>query len=155
MSPQVACLRRCIITLIACVWLFSAVHFHMSPQFACLRRGIITLVAFVWLFPPVRFHMSVQSADIRGCIFTLVALVWHDALAGFCHSHFKSFYVDSAFTWFIILTSNNQMMGRDPYRGYWISKDGRPQQFWCPLPTGSWRYYPKEMKKVKFITVWN
>ena len=43
------CPRRCIVTLVAFVWLFSIVRFQMSPQMACLRRDIVTLAAFVRL----------------------------------------------------------------------------------------------------------
>ena len=37
------------ITLVAFVWLFTTVRFQMSPQIACLRRFILTLVALFWL----------------------------------------------------------------------------------------------------------
>ena len=50
MSPQIACLRGCIITLVALVWLFSSVHFQMSPQNVCPRACIITLVALFFTF---------------------------------------------------------------------------------------------------------
>ena len=50
MCPQVVCMWRCIVTLVALVGLFSNVRFQMSPQIACMRRSIVTLVvAFVWL----------------------------------------------------------------------------------------------------------
>ena len=42
-----ACMRKCITTLAAFVWLSSAVNFQMSSQMTCLRGGIFTLVAFV------------------------------------------------------------------------------------------------------------
>ena len=45
---------------------FLAVCFHMSPQIACLRGCIITFIAFVQLFSTVRFQMCPQSADIQG-----------------------------------------------------------------------------------------
>ena len=47
---QVACQRWNIITLVAFVWLFSAVCLQMCPQIACSRRCIITQAAFVWFF---------------------------------------------------------------------------------------------------------
>ena len=50
MSPQIAFIRGCIVTLVAFVWLFSTVYFQMFPQIACPRRGIVSLVAFVWFF---------------------------------------------------------------------------------------------------------
>ena len=31
MPPQIPCLRGCIITLVAFVWLFSTVGFHVGP----------------------------------------------------------------------------------------------------------------------------
>ena len=39
---------------------FSSVYFQMSPQMACLRGCKVTLVAFVWLFSTVYFQMSPQ-----------------------------------------------------------------------------------------------
>ena len=53
MSAQHVCTRRCIVTLVAFVKLFSTVRFQMSPQHVCTRRGIVTLLAFVWLFSTV------------------------------------------------------------------------------------------------------
>ena len=76
MCPQMACLRRCIVTLVAFVWLFSTVRFQMSPQISCLRRCIVALVAFVWLFSSVRFQMSPQITCLRRRIVTLVSFVW-------------------------------------------------------------------------------
>ena len=40
--------RGCIVTLVAFVWLFSTVCFHMSFECPCMRWYIVTLVAFVW-----------------------------------------------------------------------------------------------------------
>ena len=76
MCPQSTCLRRCKITLVAFVWLFSIVHFQMSPQIACLRTGKVTLVAFFWFFSFVHLKMTPKAAFCRGYIFTFVALVW-------------------------------------------------------------------------------
>ena len=56
--------------------LFSTVCCQMSPQMACLRRGIVTLVAFVRLFSTVGFQMFYEITSIRGGIFALVAFVW-------------------------------------------------------------------------------
>ena len=64
-------------------WLFSTVRFQMPPQMACLRRGIITLVALIWLFSTVHFQMCPQIAWIRWCIVTLVAFVWFFPLCVF------------------------------------------------------------------------
>ena len=75
MCPQMACLRSCIVTLVAFVWLFSTVCFQMNPQIACLGRGIVALVAFMQLFSTVHFHMIRQNACIRGSKVTLVAFV--------------------------------------------------------------------------------
>ena len=41
------CSRRCIITIIAFVWLFPTVHFQMLTQRVWIRAGKVTLVAFV------------------------------------------------------------------------------------------------------------
>ena len=76
MCPQTVCPRGCIITLVAFVWLFSAVRFQMCPQSACLRECRITLVAFVWLFSTVSFQMCPQIVCSRGCIITLATFVW-------------------------------------------------------------------------------
>ena len=76
MSPQIARMRGCIITLVALVGLFSSVCFQMCPQIACMRGCIVALVAFVWLFSTVRFEMSPQCTWIRACIVTLAACVW-------------------------------------------------------------------------------
>ena len=101
MCPQIACLRGCIVTLVAFVWLFSIVYFQvcpqiawvrrseitlvafvgffstvcyqMCPQIACLNRGKVTQAAFVCLFSTVPFQMSPQTVCLRGCIVTLVA----------------------------------------------------------------------------------
>ena len=51
-----ACLRSGKVTLVAFVWLFSAVHFQMCFQSTCISRCKVTLVAFVWLFSAVHFH---------------------------------------------------------------------------------------------------
>ena len=75
MSLQSACMRRCIIALVAFVWLFSTVHFQMCPQITCIRGCKITQVAFVWLFSTMDFQMCLQRACIRGCIVALVAFV--------------------------------------------------------------------------------
>ena len=76
MCPQMACLRECIVALIAFVWLFSTMCFQMWPQRVCPRKGIVALVAFVWLFSTVRLQMCLQGACIRRCKVTLVAYVW-------------------------------------------------------------------------------
>ena len=62
MCSQSACIRRCIVTQVAFVWLFSSVCFHVSLQTACVRCCIITKVAFVCLFSTVHFHMWPQTA---------------------------------------------------------------------------------------------
>ena len=76
MFPQISCLRRGIVTLIAFVWLFSTVNFHMCPQISWVRRGVVTLVAFVWLFSTVRFQMCLQIACQKRGIVVLIAFVW-------------------------------------------------------------------------------
>ena len=92
MSPQMVCIRGCIITLVASVWLLSTVCFQMSPQMSCLRGCIVTLVAFVWLFSTVCFQMSPQMACPRGGIFTLVACIcepsYHQDIV--CHDQYPS-----------------------------------------------------------------
>ena len=75
MLPQIDCLRRGIVALVAFVWLFSTVGFQMLPHIACMRRYVVALVAFVWLFSTVRFQMCPQRAWIRAGKVTLVAFV--------------------------------------------------------------------------------
>ena len=76
MSPQMACLRGCIITLVALVCFFSTVSFKLLTQRAWIIAGKVTLVAFVWLISTVRFQMCPQIACICWCKVTLVAHVW-------------------------------------------------------------------------------
>ena len=66
---QIACLRRCIITLevVTYVQLFSSVCFQMCPQNVCPRGCIITLVASYDFSPLCTFK----------CV--LKALAWEDA----------------------------------------------------------------------------
>ena len=73
MCPQNACLKRCIVTLVTYDLLFFTVYYEMSPEFACLRRCMGTLVAFDWLFSTVCFQKSPERACLRRCIVTLVA----------------------------------------------------------------------------------
>ena len=68
MRPQIACLRWCIITLVAFVSLFSSVRFQMSPHMAFLRWFIVALATFVWLFSTVAFKMSPEMAFRRSSI---------------------------------------------------------------------------------------
>ena len=90
MSPQIACLRRGIVTLVAFVWLFALcvykcvlnwIHERMHSYTGCiylasLRRGIVTLVALVWLFSTAHFQMCPQIAFPKGHKVALVAFVW-------------------------------------------------------------------------------
>ena len=76
MTPQMACIRRCKITLVAFIWFFSSVCFQMSPQIICPKGCIVALVAFVWLFSGVCFQMCPQIACPRRGKVTLVAFVW-------------------------------------------------------------------------------
>ena len=80
--PQTGCPRRCKVTLVAFVWLFSSVCLQMSPQATWIRTGIFTLVAFVWLFSAVGFQMCPQSTLVSAGIFTLWYRIALDAFAG-------------------------------------------------------------------------
>ena len=52
---------------IVCIcWTFSSVCVQMSPQIACLREGIFTLVAFIPFLVTVCYQMFVQNACTRG-----------------------------------------------------------------------------------------
>ena len=63
------------IALVVVVWLFSSVCFQMRPQMACPRRCIVTLATFVWLFPTVSFQMCPQIGCLNRCKVALIALV--------------------------------------------------------------------------------
>ena len=76
MCSQIACSRRCIVTLVAFVGLFFTVCFQMCSQSACIQGCKVSLVACIGFFSTVCFQMCPQSACIRGYIVTLVALVW-------------------------------------------------------------------------------
>ena len=76
MSWKIFCPRGCIVTLVAFVWLFSAVHFKMRHQMACMSGWKVSLVAFICFFSTVCFQMFPQIACPRGCIATLIAFVW-------------------------------------------------------------------------------
>ena len=75
MSPQITCVGRRIVTLVAFIWLFSTVCCQMSPQTVCPSGCIVTVVAFVWLFSTMGFQMSPQISCPRRGKVTLVAYV--------------------------------------------------------------------------------
>ena len=60
--PQIACPRRCKVTLFAFVRPLSPVGFHMSPQIGCIIACIVTPVAFILLFSAVVCQMCPQMA---------------------------------------------------------------------------------------------
>ena len=57
MSPQSACTKGCIVTLVAFMWCFSTVCFQMCPQIFCVWSFRVTLVTLVWLLSNVHFQM--------------------------------------------------------------------------------------------------
>ena len=91
MDPQIACMDGCKVALVAFVWLFSSVCFHVCPQTAFMIRCIVTQVAFLWLFSSVCFQMCTQIACMRTrlhlfnfssfCVFKCVlkSFAWEDA----------------------------------------------------------------------------
>ena len=96
MSPQLACLRGCIVTLVAFVGFFSTVCFQMFPQIACMICFKVTLVTFVCLFSTVCFQVCPQVIFARRCILTLIAFVCFFSTACFqvclqmaCQSRWK------------------------------------------------------------------
>ena len=68
MSPQIACLREGIFTLVAFIPFLVTVCYQMFVQNACTRGNKVALAAFVWLFSSVRFQMGSQNACMWGCI---------------------------------------------------------------------------------------
>ena len=65
------------------VLLFPTVRFQMSPQTACPRGCIVTLVAFVRLFSAVRYQMTPQIAFPRISKVTFIALFYFSPLCVF------------------------------------------------------------------------
>ena len=74
MSPQINCLNRREVTLIAFVRLFSGVSFHMHPQTAYFNRCIVALQTFVRFFSSVYFQVCYQASFIFGFKVTLLTL---------------------------------------------------------------------------------
>ena len=106
--PQIACLRGCIITMVAFVWLYSTMNFQVSPQIACLRGCVITLVAFVWLFTKMCFQMSLQTSNIRWCKVTLIAFFWLLSITFHFHGNLytwstQTFFVHHHKKWMLVL----------------------------------------------------
>ena len=81
--PQISCLKRCKVTLIAIVWFFSRVCFQMFPQIACLNWCIITLVTFKQFFSSIGFHLCPKIISQNWYIVTLIAFVPLVALVKF------------------------------------------------------------------------
>ena len=92
---QMVCLRGCKVTLVASVWLFSTLCFQMSPQIACLWECKVTLFAFVWLFSTVYFQMSPQIVCPGGSKVTLAAFVWLDD--GIVYVSQRDFHIGTVF----------------------------------------------------------
>ena len=74
--PRITCLNRCVVALLAFVWLCFRVSLHVSSQINCLNTCKVTLHAFVRLFSKVNFDMCSQTACNSGCIVAYVAFVW-------------------------------------------------------------------------------
>ena len=75
MLPQIACLRRGIVTLVAFVWLFSTVNRQMFLKIASYNGGEIAMDAFVWIFSTVCCQMCPQTARLSRDEVTAVALL--------------------------------------------------------------------------------
>ena len=84
MSPQIACLNRCIVALVAFVWFFTRKSFQMCPQIARPNRWKVALIASVRFFSCVSFQMSRQSAHMFRCKVTYVALIFLFSLLHHC-----------------------------------------------------------------------
>ena len=134
MYPQIACSRRCIITLVAFVWFFSPVRFQMFPQIASPRGCKITLVTFVWFFSSVYFQMYPYSTY----------------MTNFCRSH-RSLYIGTSFTpitIFKILIHNSKERSDDQGKG-WMQDLGTADVPWI-LFLSSLMLWKRKMK-VKYI----
>ena len=77
MSPQNVCIGWCKVTLVAFVWLFSAVCSQRFPQIAFMWGCKFTLAAIIWLLSNVHFQMCLQIICPTWSIVTIVAFVWH------------------------------------------------------------------------------
>ena len=78
-GSQIACMKRCIVTLIAYIWHFSAVCFQMSAQTARMGRCKVTLFTLVWLVFTVPLYMSSQRDWLRAplWLFSRVCIYSH------------------------------------------------------------------------------
>ena len=56
MFPQSICIERCMLTLGAQVWFFSAVILHVPCKIICRVSCVLTLVAIMGLFSTTVFH---------------------------------------------------------------------------------------------------
>ena len=65
MFPQIACIRRCIIALVAYVRLFSTVCFQMCDQSTFVRRCIMSLYYINLL---ILYPISTNLVDKRLCL---------------------------------------------------------------------------------------
>ena len=81
--PQTACIKRCIVTTVALIWLYSTVHFQMLFQTACVYRGKVTMVAHIWLHSTVYFQVLFQTACVYRGIVTMVTFIWFYFLVRF------------------------------------------------------------------------
>ena len=110
MHPQMDCLNRCIITLVAFVRFFSRVSFQMLIQMVCPNRCIVALGAFVWLFSWVSSQMSPIGCLNKGNI-ALAAFVrfffrviFFICLLKFCWLHILAFspFSFATFPWLVL-----------------------------------------------------
>ena len=79
MYSQIACLRGCIVTLVAFVWLFSTMclNFLCCVFSNCLPERIYNHIGCAcFTFSTMCFQMCRQIACMRGCKTTLVALFY-------------------------------------------------------------------------------
>ena len=63
MFPQIACIGRCILALVAFKGFFPGMSFQMSPQISCLSRCKVTLIALVGLFSCLLCHVNFQDFE--------------------------------------------------------------------------------------------
>ena len=75
MVLQIDFLIRCIVTLIAFVWLFASVRFQMRLQRTCIRGRKVAQFAFVWFFSTVCLQMCLQIAFNGRSKVTLITFV--------------------------------------------------------------------------------
>ena len=119
MGPQIARLKRSIVTLVAFVCLFSTVHFQMYPQMACTGRCIVTLVAFMQLSDIANIFEILLHCHSVVCYAQIIAPNWVKFITDFLSpkiwivhfsmAYFHFFIIERQMSWRQISCTNGQV----------------------------------------------